>query len=68
MPERKVLMYNAEPRPDQRAVWPCLQTGMRVAEQAELDLNSVITSRDIAALGTKDSLGVESVSEGFQTW
>ena len=61
-------MSEAELRPDQRAVAPCLQRGIRAAEQAELDLNSVITSRDISALRAKDSLGCESVSEGFQKW
>ena len=61
-------MSDAELRPDQRAVERCAQMRTAVAEQAGLDLRSIITSRDPAALRAKDNLAVENVPEGFQKW
>jgi hypothetical protein len=63
-----ILLPEAELRPDQLAVAPCLERGIRVAEEAGLDLNGVITSRDESVLATKDSLVCDSVSDYFQRW
>ena len=60
-------MSDAELRRDQPAV-RCAERGIRAAEQAGLDLRRVITSRDAAALSTKDYLAATNVPEGFQKW
>jgi hypothetical protein len=65
--KRRISLSDAELRRDQPAV-RCAERGIRAAEQAGLDMQGIITSRDAAALSTKDHLPVEDVPEGFQKW